>query len=105
MYRYSALAICISALALVSNSAQAKTKVDAACFYESGQNGDQKISDYTILNTASFPIPKGTVITFTTSGAPGKTFTTTAKANVAPQDSFSSGGNIPIGSCSASWLK
>ena len=105
MTKFEAICFGIAAAILGVSSAQAATKVDAACFYESGQNGNQTISDFTILNTASFPIPKGTLVTFTSSGAPGKTFTTRPSANIAPQDSFSSGGIIPIGSCSASWLK
>ncbi|HEX3809987.1 MAG TPA: hypothetical protein VHW02_09850 [Rhizomicrobium sp.] len=105
MRRYSQLVITAAAFALLATAAQAKTKVEPACFYESGQSNGKPLSDYTIMNTASFAIPKGTVVTFTTSGAPGKTFTATAPKDIAPQDDFSTGGNIPPGSCDASWLK
>lgn len=62
------VAICAVAALAVASSAQAKTTMNASCFYESGQNGDKKISDYTIWNTASVPIPKGTVITYVVAG-------------------------------------
>ena len=57
------LYLCVALAAVSATSAQAGTKVSAACMYESGQNGNQTISDFTIWNTASFPIPKGTVVT------------------------------------------
>ena len=100
--------IAASSLALVAftvTSAQAGTKIEPMCAYESGVNGSQKISDYAIVNMESFPIPKGTVVTFTTTGAPGKTFTAKAPSDIAPQDSFSSGGTIPPGGCTAWWMK
>ncbi len=95
------------ALALVFPAAAsaAQQKVTTSCFYESGQNGNQTISDYTIWNTASFPIPKGTVVSYTTTGAPGKTFTAKAPNDIAPQDTFSSGGTEPMGNCTAWWMK
>jgi hypothetical protein len=105
MFNHRKLYLCAVLAAFAATSAQAGTKVSAACMYESGQNGNQMISDFTIWNTASFPIPKGTVVTFTSTGAPGKTFTTKAPKDIAPQDTFSSGGTIPSGSCSASWVK
>jgi hypothetical protein len=105
MFNHRKLYLCAVLAAFAATSAQAGTKVSAACMYESGQNGNQTISDFTIWNTASFPIPKGTVVTFTSTGAPGKTFTTKAPKDIAPQDTFSSGGTIPSGSCSASWVK
>ncbi len=101
---HMATAIVVLA-ALTAVGANATTKVDAGCFYESGQRNNQTISDYTIWNTAGFVMPKGTIVTFTTTGAPGKTFTAKAPSDIAPQDSFSSGGTIPPGSCSASWTK
>lgn len=97
--------LCIALTAFAASSAQAATKISIACMYESGQNGNQKISDFTIWNTTSAIIPKGTVVTFTSTGAPGKTFTTKAPTDIAPQDTFASGGTIPSGDCSAFWLK
>ncbi len=97
--------VILAVAAFAATGAQARTKVDAGCFYESGQKNNQTISDYTIWNTAGFVMPKGTIVTFTTTGAPGKTFTAKAPSDIAPQDSFSSGGTIPPGSCSASWEK
>jgi hypothetical protein len=94
------LALVVPAAALA-----AQQKITTVCFYESGQNGNQKISDYTIWNTASFPIPKGTVVSYTTTGAPGKTFTAKAPSNIQPQDTFSSGGTEPPGNCTAWWFK
>jgi hypothetical protein len=105
MSNYRTLCFCAAVAALSATSTQAGTKVSASCMYESGQNGNQTISDFTIWNTASFAIPKGTVVTFTSTGAPGKTFTTKAPSDIAPQDTFSSGGTIPAGSCQASWVK
>ena len=105
MKSYRTLTVALAVVAFAATSAQSATKVSPACMYESGQNGNQTISDFTIWNTANFPIPKGTVVTFTSTGAPGKTFTTKAPKDIAPQDTFSSGGNIPTGSCTAYWLK
>ncbi|GEM_PF-3559072 len=105
MSPYMKFGISLAIGALVSVPASAATKVSAACFYESGQNGNRTVSDFSIWNTASFPIPKGTMVTFTSSGAPGKTFTARAPKDIAPNDAFSSGGTIPNGSCSASWSK
>jgi hypothetical protein len=105
MSNYRKLYLCAALAAVSATSAQGGTKVSAACMYESGQNGNQTISDFTIWNTAAFIIPKGTVVTFTSTGAPGKTFTTKAPKDIAPQDTFSSGGTIPAGSCQATWVK
>jgi hypothetical protein len=86
-------------------AAAAPQKVDASCFYESGMNNGKMVSDYEIWNTAAFPIPKGTVVSFTVSSAPGKTFTAKAPSDVAPHDSFPSGGTEPAGACKAWWMK
>ena len=101
----SSLTLAAALAALVAPAAQAKEKVSASCFYESGQNGNKTVSDFEIWNMASFAMPKGTVVMFTSTGAPGKTFTATAPKDIAPQDSFPSGGTIPSGTCSAYWMK
>jgi hypothetical protein len=101
--RAAILALTFAALA--ASTAQAKEKVKATCFYESGQSGGHALSDFAIWNMSAFTMPKGTIVTFTSTGAPGKTFTATAPSNIEPHDSFSSGGNIPVGSCQASWMK
>jgi len=105
MTRFGKICAGVAVAAFAIAPVHAATKVSAVCMYESGQNGNQKISDYTIWNTASFPIPKGTVITFQTTGAPGKTFTAKAADMVMPQDTFSTGGNYPSGTCTAWWMK
>jgi hypothetical protein len=97
--------ICLAFAVLAAPPGYAATKINAACIYESGQNGPKTISDFSIWNTASFDIPKGTLVTFSSTGAPGKVFTTKAPKNIAPNDTFSSGGTIPMGSCTAFWLK
>ena len=99
------LAGLVLAAAIPASASAGQLKVTTVCFYESGQNGNQKVSDYTIWNTASFPIPKGTVVSYTTTGAPGKTFTAKAPSDIQPQDTFSSGGNEPSGNCTAWWFK
>jgi hypothetical protein len=101
--RAAILTIALAALAV--STAQAKEKVKATCVYESGQSGGHAVSDFVIWNMSAFTMPKGTVVTFTSSGAPGKTFTATAPSNIESHDSFSSGGTIPVGSCEASWMK
>jgi len=83
----------------------AQQKVETSCFYESGTNNGKPVSDYEIWNTAAFPIPKGTVVSFTVSTAPGKTFTAKAPSDIAPHDSFASGGTQPAGACKAWWMK
>ena len=83
----------------------AKEKISASCFYESGVNNGHPVSDFEIWNTAKVAIPKGTVVSFTSSGAPGKTFTAIVPSDIAPQDSFSSGGTEPAGTCQAWWFK
>src|SRR5258708_35584606 len=90
-YRISLLLVP-AALALAVSGAQAKEKITTSCFYESGQDNGHTISDFAIWNMSSFPIPKGTVVSFTTSGAPKKVFTAKPDADVAPHDTFSSGG-------------
>lgn len=102
MDRHTGVAICALAALALAGTAQAKTKMDLSCFYESGQSGGKKISDYTIWNTSGETIPKGTVITYIVAG---KTYTTTAPNDIEPQDTFSSGGTEPSGSCQASWTK
>ena len=89
----------------MSPAAAAQQKVAASCFYESGVNNGKTVSDYEIWNTAAFPIPKGTVVSFTVSTAPGKTFTAKAPTDIAPHDSFASGGTQPAGTCQAWWMK
>src|SRR5262249_9544990 len=86
-------------------AAAAQQKGDAACVYEAGGNHGKTVSDYEIWNMAAFPIPKGTVVSFTVSTAPGKTFTAKAPSDVAPHDSFPSGGTQPAGACKAWWMK
>jgi hypothetical protein len=83
----------------------AQQKVETSCFYESGTNNGKPVSDYEIWNTASFAIPKGTVVSFSVSTAPGKTFTAKAPSDIAPHDSFASGGTQPAGTCKAWWMK
>jgi hypothetical protein len=90
---------------VVLPAAAAQQKVAASCFFESGMNNGKTVSDYEIWNTAAFPIPKGTVVSFTVSTAPGKTFTAKAPTDIAPQDSFASGGTQPAGACQAWWMK
>ncbi len=99
------LGIALIALAAPITAAQAKDKVSVSCFYESGQNGNQKISDYTIVNMHGPTIPKGTVISFTLNAAPGKTYTVTAPKDLGVMDDFSTGGNYPAGGCDAWWMK
>jgi hypothetical protein len=60
MMRYLILTVALAVLPGIA--AAAPQKMDAACFDESGQNGGQTISDFTILNNGNAPIPKGTVI-------------------------------------------
>jgi hypothetical protein len=106
MFQKSRAAILVLTLAAFAvSTAQAKDKVKATCTYESGQSGGHTVSDFVIWNMSAFTMPKGTVVTFTSSGAPGKTFTATAPSNIESHDSFSSGGTIPMGTCQASWMK
>jgi hypothetical protein len=97
--------LAIIGLAAAISAAQAKEKVSVSCFYESGQNGNQKVSDYNIVNMHGPTIPKGTVVSFTLSSAPGKTYTVTAAKDIAAMDDFSTGGNYPMGDCTAWWMK
>jgi hypothetical protein len=105
MTRFAFAFVVPAFLGLAICAAQAKEKVAASCFYESGQVDGHPLSDFTILNSAAFPIPKGTVVSFTTTGAPGKTFTTKPAADIASHDTFSSGGSEPMGACEAWWFK
>jgi len=105
MTDYSRICFVPAVLALTICSAQAKEKITTACFYESGQDNGKAISDFSIWNTAAFPIPKGTIVSYTSSGAPNKTFTAKPDKDIAPNDSFSSGGTEPSGDCKAWWLK
>jgi hypothetical protein len=105
MLRSITLGLTLIALVAPISAAQAKEKINVSCFYESGQNGDQKISDYTIVNMHGPKIPKGTVITFTLDAAPGKQYTATAPKDLDVMDNFSTGGNYPSGSCEAWWMK
>ena len=93
------------ALAVPATGVQAKEKVSISCFYESGQNQNQKISDYTIVNLHGPKVPKGTVIHFTLNAAPGKQYTATAPKDLDTMDDFSTGGTYPSGGCDAWWEK
>ncbi|MFZ1007534.1 MAG: hypothetical protein WAN65_11890 [Candidatus Sulfotelmatobacter sp.] len=95
----------LALVALAVPAAQAKEKVSVSCFYESGQNQTQKISDYTIVNMHGPKIPKGTVIHFTLNAAPGKEYTATAPKDMDVMDDFSTGGNYPPDGCTAWWMK
>jgi len=105
MRQFVNLSVALAAASLAAAPAYAATKVSAVCMYVSGQNGNQKVSDYTIWNTSSDVIPKGTVVFFQTSGAPGKTFSAKTTDIVAPQDTFATGGSYPSGTCTAWWMK
>jgi hypothetical protein len=105
MTRASCFCLALAASALLISGASAKEKMQASCFVESGQDNGHAVSDYAIWNTSSVPMPKGTVVSYTTTGAPGKTFTAKAPSQVAPQGSFSSGGTEPAGNCTAWWFK
>lgn len=105
MTRIARILLMPAVLALTISGAQAKEKITTSCFYESGVNNGKQVSDFSIWNTAKFPIPKGTAVSFTTSGAPGKTFTAKPSTDIAPQDEFSSGGTEPMGQCTAWWFK
>jgi hypothetical protein len=105
MKRTLSLILAIAPAAVLSSEAVAANKMQASCFIESGQADGHAISDYAIWNTSNAKMPKGTVVTYTTTGAPGKTFTAKAPSDIAPQDSFSSGGTEPKGTCSAWWFK
>jgi hypothetical protein len=103
MLRSFMLGLALAALAVPA--AQAKEKVAVSCFDESGQNQNQKSSDYTIVNMHGPTIPKGTVISFTLMAAPGKTYTVTAPKDLGVMDDFSTGGTYPSGGCDAWWMK
>jgi hypothetical protein len=105
MLRSITLGLALIALVAPISAAQAKEKVNVSCFYESGQNGNQKISDYTIVNMHGPKIPKGTVITFTLDATPGKTYTATAPKDLDVMDDFSTGGTYPTSGCTAWWEK
>jgi hypothetical protein len=105
MLRIANFTLLLVALAAPASAAAAAEKMRLMCMYESGQSGDQKISDYAIANTGTVIVPKGTMISFITTGAPGKTFTVKAPQDLAPQDSFSTGGTYPAGGCQAWWTK
>jgi len=92
-------------IAMPITAALAKEKVSISCFYESGQNQNQKISDYTIVNLHGPKVPKGTVIHFTLNAVPGKQYTATAPKDLDKMDDFSTGGTYPAGGCDAWWEK
>jgi hypothetical protein len=95
----------IALVALAASAAQAKEKITVSCFYESGQNQNQKISDYTIVNMHGPKIPKGTVIHFTLNAVAGKEYTATAPKDLDVMDDFSTGGTYPPGGCEAWYEK
>jgi hypothetical protein len=105
MSKFAKFGAAVAAASLMAAPVHAATKVSAVCMYESGQNGNQKVSDYTIWNSSSDMIPKGATVFFQTTGAPGKTFNVKTTDVVAPQDTFATGGNYPSGTCTAWWLK
>ena len=98
-------AALVPLLIALPTSALAKEKVQISCFYESGVNQGQKISDYTIVNLHGPKVPKGTVIHFTLTAAPGKEHTATAPKDLDTMDEFSTGGTYPAGGCDAWWEK
>ena len=105
MTKFLKLGVSVAAACLIAAPVHAATKMSAVCMYESGQNGNQKVSDYTIWNTSSAVIPKDATVFFQTTGAPGKTFNVKTSDVVAPQDTFATGGNYPSGTCTAWWMK